>query len=162
MTRQRAYTFIVSVVACVLAVAFIVRRKRLASSRRTDIGSRPLQPVVGRVSQGYSSSHRAVDVAVAEGTEVRCPWDGTVTRVWDDNTYGGGLSMLVKHDNGFTTGYAHLSGYHFGSGGRVLQGQNLALTGNSGSHSTGPHLHFTLRDASGVKIDPTEHFSFNN
>lgn len=120
----------------------------------------PVQPVEGRISQGFSSSHRGVDIAVPSGTEIRAPWSGTVSHVWYDNIYGGGRSMLVRHDNGLTTGYAHLEGYHVGSDDRVLQGQPIALSGNTGSHTTGPHLHFTLRDISGEKIDPTKYFTF--
>lgn len=136
-------------------VAAVVARRAGKKSTGT-----PVAPVSGRISQGYSSSHRAVDIAVPAGTEVRCPWDGEVTKVWYDDTYGGGHSMLVKHSNGYTTGYAHLSGYHFGSGDQVKAGQYLALSGNSGTHTTGPHLHFTLRNAQGVKIDPQSVFAF--
>lgn len=153
MEKRQLYTTIATVAACGLTVAAIVAARRRKA--RT-----PVLPVSGRVSQGYRTGHQAVDIAVPEGTEVRCPWDGTVRRVWNDTAYGGGLSMLVDHDNGYTTGYAHLSGFHFGSGDRVLQGQNLALSGNTGTHTTGPHLHFTLRNAQGVKIDPQSVFAF--
>lgn len=153
MEKRQLHTTIATVAACGLTVAAIV-----AARRRK--GQTPVLPVSGRVRQGYRAGHQAVDIAVPAGTEVRCPWDGTVRRVWNDTAFGGGLSMLVEHDNGYTTGYAHLSGFHFGSGDRVLQGQNLALSGNTGTHTTGPHLHFTLRNAQGVKIDPQSVFAF--
>ena len=148
-------TFLLLTLAVATAMALGVW---LAARRREE----PVQPVVGKVSSpfGGARNHSGVDIAVPEGTEVRCPWDGTVSRVWWDDTYGGGRSMLVKHDNGYTTGYAHLSGYHFGSGDKVRRGQNLALSGNTGSHTTGPHLHFTLRDPDGKRIDPLSIFSF--
>ena len=151
MQKEKSYTLFITLIVCIVSAVSLLRRRR----RRM-----PLSPVQGRISQGYGPSHQAVDIAVPAGTEVRCPWDGRVSRVWWDDTYGGGRSMLVEHDNGYTTGYAHLEGYHFGSGDRVLQGQNLALSGNSGSHTTGPHLHFTLRNAAGEKIDPQTLFSF--
>ena len=153
MEKRQLYTTIATMAACGLAVA------ALAAARRRKART-PVLPVSGRVSQGYRTGHQAVDIAVPEGTEVRCPWDGTVQRVWNDTAFGGGLSMLVDHDNGYTTGYAHLSGFHFGSGDRVLQGQNLALSGNTGSHTTGPPLPFTLRDKAGRKIDPQTVFAF--
>ncbi len=156
--KHRVLFTVAATMAAVAAAMYIVLRRR-----RTDAESdteTPLPPVAGRVTQGFISSHRGVDIAVAEGTEVLCPWDGTVQHVWYDDQYGGGRSMLVRHDNGLTTGYAHLSGYHFGSGDRVLRGQAIALSGNSGSHTTGPHLHFTLRNKAGQKIDPQSVFAF--
>ena len=156
MNKSHLPALLVVVAAALATVILVLRRRKTAA---TD-DSAPVLPVSGRVSQGYSASHRGVDIAVPAGTEVLAPWDGQVTKVWWDDKYGGGRSMLVKHPNGYTTGYAHLEGYHAGTGDRVQQGQQIALSGNSGSHTTGPHLHFTLRNLAGVKIDPTSIFSF--
>lgn len=152
--KTRDILFSVGIGICLILLLRRLRRQR-------DDKDEAVPPVSGRISQAYSTSHRGVDIAVPAGTEVLCPWDGIVAKVWYDDTYGGGRSMLVKHDNGLTTGYAHLEGYHFGSGDRVQQGQSIALSGNTGSHTTGPHLHFTLRNTAGTKIDPQDYFDFS-
>lgn len=65
--------------------------------------------------------------------------------------------MIVDHDNGFRTGYAHLSEAIKRRGQRVSQGEIIAKTGNTGA-STGPHLHLTLRK-NGELVNPEEFFT---
>ena len=105
------------------------------------------------ITQGFGSNHNGIDIRAAIGTEVLAPASGTVVNIYT-NTQGG-LQMLIKHDNGYTTGYAHLSKTLVAVNAKVKQGQTVALTGNTGT-STGPHLHFTLRNGNNELIDPTK------
>ena len=124
-------------------------------------------PVVGPITSkfgkrpapvaGASTYHNGVDVAVAVGTEVKAPWDGTVLNTYSNAS--GGRQMILKHTNGYRTGYAHLSEFRAQKGDRVTAGQTVCLSGNTG-HSTGPHLHFTLTNSAGQKVDPETVFDF--
>jgi murein DD-endopeptidase MepM/ murein hydrolase activator NlpD len=128
---------------------------------------RKVQPIKGKITSkfgnrqsptsGASTFHNGVDISVPEGTKVKSPWAGKVTSVMTNNA--GGLQMVVTHYNGHKTGYAHLSEVKKEKGDVVLAGQVIALSGNTGN-STGPHLHFTLTDRNGDKIDPETKFTF--
>lgn len=129
--------------------------------------TQPINPVTGKISSkfgrrkaptpGASTYHNGVDIAVPVGTEVKSPWDGTVLQTYFNDT--GGRQMIVTHTNGYRTGYAHLSAYRARAGQQVKAGDTVCLSGNTG-HSTGPHLHFTLTDPDGAKIDPESMFNF--
>lgn len=129
------------------------------------------QPIKGRMGAKFgprihpitkvAENHSGVDVSAQIGTKVVSPFDGvvekcdTLAQVNDK----GGLELRIKHDNGYMTGYAHLSAIHVKSGQHVKEGQHIADTGNTGA-STGPHLHFTLRNARMELIDPLSMFDF--
>jgi murein DD-endopeptidase MepM/ murein hydrolase activator NlpD len=100
---------------------------------------------------GKKQFHNGIDYKTPVGTEILCPWHGIVSDVWVHSH--GGLSMRVKHRNGYTTGYGHLHECKFKKGDKVYAGDVIALTGNTG-RSTGPHLHFTLRDEKNELICP--------
>lgn len=118
-------------------------------------------PVKGRISSKYGnrthpvtgakSFHNGIDIAAPTGTDVLAPADGVVSKISWHN--GGGNQLHIKHDNGYTTGYAHLSSYAVKVGDKVKKGQKVAEVGNTGA-STGPHLHLTVRDKSGNLVDP--------
>ncbi len=108
--------------------------------------------------KGASTNHNGVDLAVPVNTSVFSPYDGVVVSIWGNPKVTGGLQLKVKHDNGYTTGYAHLNGYNVKVGDRVTKGQQIALSGNTGP-STGAHLHFTLRNPNGEPIDPVDFFN---
>ena len=105
---------------------------------------------------GASTFHNGIDIAAPSGTPILAVADGTVEKVWNDTTSGGGLSIKIKHESGFQTGYAHLSRQDVAAGQTVKMGQQIGLSGNTG-RSTGAHLHFTLR-LNGVAINPQEYF----
>ncbi len=108
-------------------------------------------PVRGVISQGFSSTHRAVDIAVDEGTPVAAADTGIVAWAgW--NTQGYGWLVIIDHQNGYRTYYAHLESIWVARGERVIKGQPIGVVGSTG-HSTGPHLHFEIRDY-GVRVDP--------
>lgn len=97
--------------------------------------------------------HLGVDYAAPTGTPVYAIADGTVTaKYWDKK--GGGNVLKLKHTNGYTSSYLHLSKYAKGIsvGTRVSQGQTICYVGNTGA-STGPHLDFRIYK-NGKAIDP--------
>jgi murein DD-endopeptidase MepM/ murein hydrolase activator NlpD len=111
--------------------------------RITDVPGTPRPK--GRVHDGY-------DIAMPAGSAVTSPLDGKVVKVWNDEQYGGGLSMRVQLADGNTLGVAHLSAANLKEGDTVNQGQVLALSGKTGN-ATGPVLHVALQDPDGKYID---------
>lgn len=124
------------------------------------------QPVKGRISSKFgnrihpvtkvSSFHNGVDIAAPTGTPIGAPMDGEILKIYEGGP--GGKQMIVIHDGGWVTGYAHLSGYNKKVGDKVKQHEIIAFVGNTGT-STGAHLHFTLTNPKGVKVDPESYFN---
>ena len=83
--------------------------------------------------------HRGTDYAAPTGTPVRATSDGRVT--WAARNGSFGNLVVVKHEGGFETKYAHLSRYAVRKGERVRQGEVIAYVGATGG-ATGPHLHY--------------------
>ncbi len=123
--------------------------------------SAPFQwPVRGPISSGFGprihpiynvpSFHAGIDLAVPEGTRVRAAAAGRITVAgWEG---GFGLLVVIDHENGYETYYAHLSKVLVSPGQHVQAGEVIALSGNTGL-STGPHLHFEVRYL-GTPVDP--------
>ena len=98
------------------------------------------------------SFHNAVDLGIPTGTPIIACSSGVVTK--SSNSGGdAGIFIEIKHDNGLTTRYLHLSKRLVEVGDRVYAGQQIALSGNTGK-STGPHLHFTVLDSKGNAVHP--------
>jgi murein DD-endopeptidase MepM/ murein hydrolase activator NlpD len=118
--------------------------------------SRISSPYGPRVLQGKKSFHDGIDFATPVGTPVYATADGTVTRIINDDRCGRGIR--IKHGDGTNTIFCHLNRQMVSSGENVHAGCKIAESGNTG-HSTGPHLHYGMRDASGNKIDPTPYIN---
>lgn len=104
----------------------------------------------------YSSgTHNGVDFGAPIGTPIKSALGGTVRATGNTDAISGcysyGKWALVKHNNGLTTLYAHLSQVGVGAGESVSTGQVLGFSGNTG-YSTGPHLHFTLYASDAVQV----------
>jgi murein DD-endopeptidase MepM/ murein hydrolase activator NlpD len=101
---------------------------------------------------GYTRMHQGIDFAASSGTEVYAAGDGTVVQVGRVNGYGNYVE--VKHNDQYTTAYAHLSRFARGleEGERVHQGEVIGYVGMTGS-ATGPHLHYEVHDH-GAAVDP--------
>jgi murein DD-endopeptidase MepM/ murein hydrolase activator NlpD len=101
-------------------------------------------PVFGWLSQPYRDDHRAVDIAAPTGTFVTASDRGVVVRAgWNDQGYG--LFVVIDHNIDYVTLYSHLSEVLVSEGEVVAQGQVIGTVGTTGN-STGPHLHFEIRD----------------
>lgn len=100
----------------------------------------------GLRTQGIHATN-AVDLAKPSGSPVYAADKGRVTKVFSGGWGGGyGNHVVVTHDDGVITLYAHLSRPLVGKGDKVKKGEEIALSGNTG-RSTGPHLHFEVRGA---------------
>ena len=100
---------------------------------------------------GQPSGHSGIDLAVAPGTPIRAALPGTVT-VSKYNPGGYGYYIMIGHENGLATLYAHCSQLLVQPGQTVEAGEVIALSGSTG-RSTGPHLHLEVR-VNGEKTDP--------
>src|SRR3989338_1081363 len=106
--------------------------------------------------QLYSGGgHNGIDLGAAIGTSVKSASDGVVKGAGNTDTACPGAAygkwILVEHNNGLSTLYAHLSVISVSAGSVVKSGDTIGLSGNTG-YSTGPHLHFTVYATQGVRI----------
>jgi len=99
---------------------------------------------------GEASFHQGVDIAVAYGRDVKAAADGVVSFAGVQSGYGN--TVVIDHQDGRQTRYAHLSQELVRAGDAVMEGQVLGKSGNSG-RSTGPHLHFEML-VNGRPVDP--------
>lgn len=110
-------------------------------------------PASGRITQGYSFYHRAIDIANRSGGAILAADSGRVVVAgWPDN-YGYGNRVVIDHDNGFVTLYAHLSTIGVVEGQTVNRGDVIGQMGSTG-RSTGIHLHFEIRRKGGGLENP--------
>ncbi len=100
---------------------------------------------------GSLKAHEGIDLAAPEGTEVYAARDGRVSRVGTDPIYGN--FVVVEHDGGWTSLYGHLSSIRTVLRKEVRSGTLIGTVGSTGQ-STGPHLHFELRQ-DGRPKDPS-------
>jgi murein DD-endopeptidase MepM/ murein hydrolase activator NlpD len=116
-----------------------------------------IMPVDGWITKHFAGGqgpdpHYGMDIAAAHGTPIRATAMGAVEDVRIDRYLG--LTIEVRHDNGFLTRYSHCSQALVSASDRVNRGQTIALVGNTG-RSTAPHLHYeVLKD--GKYVNPTE------
>ncbi len=87
--------------------------------------------------------HDGLDIANRKGTPIYASAPGKVVFSGTGPT-GYGLMVIIKHENGLMSVYAHNSSNHVGRGLKVRRGQKIASMGSTG-RSTGPHLHFEIR-----------------
>lgn len=104
-----------------------------------------------------NTSHGGMDIAVGSGTEVFATANGKVrSSAFEDK---GGNFIIIDHDDGKASAYLHLSERLVVTGQRVAAGQLIALSGNTGSSTTGAHLHFEVRKPakpSDIRLDPLD------
>ena len=116
-------------------------------------------PVNGTISEGYNleEKHFAVDVVIPETTPVKSTADGIV--IFAEWTVSTGYVIIVEHSNELISIYKHNGSITKVQGDLVKAGEVIALSGNTGELSTGPHLHFELW-SKGYPIDPTNFIDF--
>ena len=103
----------------------------------SEFGSR-IHPLSGK-----QSFHTGIDIGADFGEHIKAALDGTVTSaVEDDEDYGN--YIVLTHENGVQTMYAHSEKLLVKEGDKVKKGDSVALVGSTGK-STGPHLHFEIR-----------------
>lgn len=132
---------------------------------KTGIFSWPLDNVyitqrfgktVGAEKLYTSGSHNGVDFRASVGTRVKNVLEGTVLGTGNTDAYPGcysfGKWVFVKHDNGLSTIYGHLSVISTQTGQRLQTGDTIGFSGNTG-YSTGPHLHISVYASQGVRVE---------
>ena len=102
----------------------------------------------------WGSFHRGLDIAAPAGTPIYAAASGTVT--YSGYNQGGfGKLIIIDHNNGYQTYYAHCSSLYVQVGQKVSKGQNIAGVGSTGN-STGNHVHFEIR-SNGTPINPYDY-----
>ena len=102
---------------------------------------------------GSTSFHSGLDIAAPYGTQISAADGGTVTFAGWRGSYG--QTVIITHDDGTVTYYAHCSSLLVNAGDKVYQGQAIARVGMTGT-ATGYHCHFEVR-VNGKSVDP-EHY----
>lgn len=101
------------------------------------------------------AQHNGIDFGSPTGTKVVAAASGVVEATGNTDVYRGcysyGKWVLIKHNNGLSTLYAHLSYVSVGQGDAVPIGGLVGYSGKTG-YATGPHLHFTLFASDGVRL----------
>ena len=129
-------------------------------------------PVAGKAVAEYSMDslsynqttrdwrvHDGVDFAAEAGTTVSAAADGTVYTVYEDETMG--MTVVIKHDGGYTTKYASLGDeISVKAGDNVTAGQKIGTVGATAllENAIGDHLHFSV-SCNGTVVDPTDFLS---
>lgn len=116
-------------------------------------------PIKGVVTSTFSlqQNHFGVDIVAAPNEPVVAVADGTVTLAsWTTET---GNVLQIQHDDNLISVYKHNSQLLKKQGARVKAGETIAIIGNSGELTTGPHLHFELWH-NGNPIDPEKYIVF--
>jgi murein DD-endopeptidase MepM/ murein hydrolase activator NlpD len=113
-------------------------------------------PVKGLVTTSFNSleEHYGVDVVAKKDEFVKSTLDGTV--IYAGFTPKDGYIIEVQHENNMMSIYKHNAGNLKKLGDRVKSGEPIAIIGNTGENSKGPHLHFELWH-NGLPVNP-EHF----
>lgn len=118
-----------------------------------------VEPVTGVVSQHFDlEKHPAVDIVTAKDKSVVACLSGTV--IYSGFTQKDGFVIILDHSNGFISVYKHTKTILKKTGVKVQMNDPIAIVGNSGENSSGPHLHFELWYNQSV-VNPEDYMQFN-
>ncbi len=116
-------------------------------------------PVQGSVTSSFNlaEEHFGVDVASSENESVKATLDGTIISAgWNPED---GYVIQIQHSNNLISVYKHNAALLKKTGQFVKAGEPIAIIGNSGEHSTGPHVHFEVW-YNGAPVDPQDYVVF--
>jgi murein DD-endopeptidase MepM/ murein hydrolase activator NlpD len=132
-------------------VLFIPGARMRSEDLKLALGELFIYPIRGRLTSPYGwrddpisgvrRFHAALDLAAGIGTPVKAAMDGRVSSVGTNATYG--KFIILSHNGGYQTMYAHLNAVSVKQGDYMNQGSKIGEVGNTG-YSTGPHLHFAV------------------
>lgn len=131
-----------------------IERNALHNNHIGAFNMRRMHPVLG-----YVRPHKGIDLGCDRGTPVYATGDAVVEIASAGGNGGYGHMVLLNHEFGYKTRYAHLSKVLVQPGERVVRGQIIAETGNTGI-SSGPHLHYEVIHK-GVPVNPVNYFNRN-
>ncbi len=141
----------------------------LLSDQKSFLKALPTKkPAEGYFSSGFGvrhtsldegdKMHEGLDIANVVGTPIHSPAQGTV--IFAGRKSGYGNIVIIDHGYGLETWYGHTSKILVKPGQLVKRGQVMALIGNTGERSTGPHLHYEVR-VHGIPVDPLNYILEN-
>ena len=115
-----------------------------------------IKPISGIITNEFQpeKGHMGIDFGVREGTPISAAAGGLI--VFSDYVNGFGNTIIIQHKNNFLSKYHHCSVLIKKERESVKQGEIIALSGDTGSKSTGPHLHFELW-FNGKPVNPKKH-----
>ncbi len=116
-------------------------------------------PLSGAVLLGFSMNkqHYGIDIAAPKNTAVKATADGFI--ISSDWTLETGNTIVIQHENNMVSFYKHNSNNLKKVGDKVKAGEAVAIIGNTGEQTTGPHLHFEIwKD--GKPVNPAEYIRF--
>ena len=118
-----------------------------------------ISPASGIISEvfDFSEGHYGVDVVLKERTPIKAVYDGIV--LFAEWTLNYGFTVVVFHKNELISTYKHNQSVKVETGDFVQTGEVIALSGNTGEFTSGPHLHFELWDLQGP-INPEDLIKF--
>ena len=137
----------------VVAVGTMERPWKSTGTYAWPVSGTVSSPFGSRTIFGTTSFHSGIDICTTYGSPIYAADGGTVTSAKYDGTYGN--IIVITHDNGEQTAYAHCSSMLVEAGDHVTQGQNIATVGTSG-RATGPHCHFEVR-VNGTAVNPIDY-----
>jgi murein DD-endopeptidase MepM/ murein hydrolase activator NlpD len=119
-----------------------------------------IPPVSGDATKNFDlqKNHLGIDVAAPKNTAVKAAADGVVISA--GYTVETGYSIAIQHPNNVVTMYKHNSVLLKQAGTAVKAGEAIAIIGNTGENTSGPHLHFELW-YKGRAVDPADYINFN-
>ena len=156
MTNRQLLYLVIILVVIVMAV-YIAKNFVLNKYFALPVNGRISSPFGERASptEGASTSHNGVDIVATIDTPIKAKFDGEPIAMYSDSK--GGIQLIVEHNGGWRSGYAHLNRYgNIQQGKKFKAGDIIAYTGNTGN-TTGAHLHYTLTNPQGVKVDPEKY-----
>lgn len=118
-----------------------------------------MPPISGVISSAFDAKtdHLGVDILAPHDTPVKAIWDGhVITADWTLET---GYTIGIQHSNDMVSFYKHNATLLKKTGAFVRAGEAIAIIGNTGKLSSGPHLHFELW-LHGKPVDPTNYIDF--
>ncbi len=140
----------------------VAERERFkVNQQKNTLGYNFMPPVKGIVVNGFDAAkkHYGVDIALKKGTPVKSIAAGRV--IFSDWSADTGNTIIVKHPNNVVSIYKHNKKLLRHTGDQVQEGEAIAISGNTGEKTTGPHLHFELwiKD---TPVNPTDFINFKS
>lgn len=118
-------------------------------------------PIKGTITNKFTikgtEKHRGIDVVAPKNEPIKSTLDGTV--IFAEFTNESGYVIQIQHENNLLSVYKHNSVLYKKIGDRVNAGEVIAIIGNTGENTSGPHLHFELW-YNGLALNPEEYITF--
>lgn len=135
-------------------------RFNLPAQNRTTLATKTMfAPLKGVISQEFdpANEHFGIDIAAASNSPVKACLEGTVLLAeWTAET---GYVIIIQHKGNLISTYKHNASLLKKPGDFVRTGEAIAIMGSTGTHTTGPHLHFELWQ-NGIAVNPKDYISF--